>query len=74
MRDLWTNADEAQREYCLNLVQTPRNGDYDGIVLAVAHDEFRAMGADALRGFGRAGHVLYDMKNVLSAQESDLRL
>lgn len=74
VHDPWTNADEARSEYGLNLVETPQDGGYDGIVLAVAHDQFKALGADAMRGYGKADHVLYDLKNVLDTQESDLRL
>ncbi|MCK0171449.1 Vi polysaccharide biosynthesis UDP-N-acetylglucosamine C-6 dehydrogenase TviB [Aliiroseovarius sp. S1123] len=74
VHDPWTNVDEARHEYGLDLVQTPQDGGYDGIVLAVAHDQFKAMGADVMRGFGKADHVLYDLKNVLDTQESDLRL
>lgn len=74
VHDPWTNADEARHEYGLDLVQAPQDGGYDGIVLAVAHDQFKALGANAMRGFGKADHVLYDLKNVLDTQESDLRL
>ena len=74
VHDPWTNADEARHEYGLDLVETPQDGGYDGIVLAVAHDQFKALGANAMRGFGKADHVLYDLKNVLDTQESDLRL
>lgn len=74
VHDPWANADEARHEYELDLVQTPQAGGYDGIVLAVAHDQFKALGADIMRGLGKADHVLYDLKNVLEKQESDLRL
>ena len=40
VHDPWTNADEARHEYGLDLVQTPQDGGYDGIILAVAHDQF----------------------------------
>jgi UDP-N-acetyl-D-galactosamine dehydrogenase len=52
----------------------PTRGYYDGIILAIAHDQFSTMGIITMRGFGKADHVLYDLKNVLDAQESDLRL
>ncbi|KCV06074.1 VI polysaccharide biosynthesis protein TviB, partial [Bordetella holmesii CDC-H719-BH] len=32
------------------------------------------MGAEAIRRLGKPEHVLYDLKYVLSAEESDLRL
>ena len=42
----------------------PKDADYDGIVLAVEHDRFHAMGASGMRRFGRTDHVLYDLKNL----------
>lgn len=53
----------------------PDAGAYDGVVLAVAHRQFKAMDAASLREFGRTyRHVLYDLKNVLPREVSDLRL
>ncbi|MEP1201241.1 Vi polysaccharide biosynthesis UDP-N-acetylglucosamine C-6 dehydrogenase TviB [Tateyamaria sp.] len=74
VHDPWANTVEARHEYGLDLVQAPQNGGYDGIVLAVAHDQFKVMGAEVMRSFGKANCVLYDLKNVLGAPESDLRL
>ncbi|GAA0777693.1 Vi polysaccharide biosynthesis UDP-N-acetylglucosamine C-6 dehydrogenase TviB [Castellaniella ginsengisoli] len=72
--DPWVDAAEAQHEYGLTLVSKPAEGAYDGIILAVAHEQFAAMGAAALRALGKPEHVLYDLKYVLAASESDLRL
>jgi UDP-N-acetyl-D-galactosamine dehydrogenase len=74
IHDPWANPDEARHEYGVNLVESPKDDYYDGIVLAVAHDQFKVMGANEMRGFGKADHVLYDLKNVLGAKGSDLRL
>ena len=72
--DPWSNPDEARHEYGVDLVEAPQDDYYDGIVLAVAHDQFKVMGGNGMRAFGKANHVLYDLKNVLGAHESDLRL
>jgi UDP-N-acetyl-D-glucosamine/UDP-N-acetyl-D-galactosamine dehydrogenase len=72
--DPWVSVDEAQHEYGLTPVQQPEAGAYDAIVLAVAHREFKAMGAEAIRSFGRSAHVLFDLKYILPADASDLRL
>ncbi|MFL9599040.1 Vi polysaccharide biosynthesis UDP-N-acetylglucosamine C-6 dehydrogenase TviB, partial [Aeromonas veronii] len=67
--------DEARHEYGLDLVSEPATGAYSGVLLAVAHDEFAALGADGLRAFGSPnGHVLYDLKAQLPASAVDLRL
>ncbi|MCT8992273.1 Vi polysaccharide biosynthesis UDP-N-acetylglucosamine C-6 dehydrogenase TviB [Chelativorans sp. SCAU2101] len=72
--DPWVSANVAEAEYGIcPLAQLPK-GAYDAIVLAVAHEEFRQMGADAIRALGKPLHVLYDLKCVLAADESDLRL
>jgi len=72
--DPWSNPDEARHEYGVDLVEAPQDDYYDGIVLAVAHDQFKVMEGNGMRAFGKANHVLYDLKNVLGAHESDLRL
>jgi UDP-N-acetyl-D-glucosamine/UDP-N-acetyl-D-galactosamine dehydrogenase len=74
MHDPWVFVAEAKQEYGLALVTTPEPEAYDGVILAVAHDSYREAGAAALRGYGRPGHVFYDLKNVFGREESDLRL
>lgn len=74
VHDPWANADAARAEYGIDLVETPIPGTYDGVVIAVAHDVFRQQGAQALRAFGADCNVLYDLKNLLKINESDLRL
>ena len=72
--DPWVDKDEAQREYNITPIAAPIPGRYDAIILAVAHDEFKALGAAALRQLGREKHILYDIKYILKADEVDGRL
>ncbi|MGN9713951.1 Vi polysaccharide biosynthesis UDP-N-acetylglucosamine C-6 dehydrogenase TviB [Acinetobacter variabilis] len=72
--DPWVDANEAQHEYGINPVKNVEQGQYDAVILAVAHDQFKAMGAEALRALGKPAHILYDLKYVLDQSESDLRL
>ncbi|MGV2950405.1 Vi polysaccharide biosynthesis UDP-N-acetylglucosamine C-6 dehydrogenase TviB [Acinetobacter sp. AGC35] len=72
--DPWVDASEAEHEYGITSVQTLENGQYDAVILAVAHEQFKAMGVEEIRALGKANHVLYDLKYVLSQSESDLRL
>jgi len=72
--DPCVNPEEAQHEYGITPVRQPETGAYDAIVIAVAHDQFKAMGAPALRALGKPLHVLYDLKYALAAADSDLRL
>lgn len=72
--DPWVDAEEAMQEYGIEPISQPDAGAYDGIVLAVAHQEFQDMGAQRIRALGKPEHVLYDLKYVLTAEEADLRL
>ena len=58
----------------LPLVAEPAPGSYDAIVLAVAHDAFRDLGAARIRAFGKPRHVLFDVKHLLAASDVDGRL
>jgi UDP-N-acetyl-D-mannosaminuronate dehydrogenase len=44
------------------------------IIIAVAHHQFKAVGPAAIRALGKPEHVLYDLKYLLPASDSDLRL
>jgi len=72
--DPWVTVDEAQHEYGITPISKPNSGTYDAIVLAVAHHQFKDRGAEVIRALGKPTTILYDLKYVLSTQESDLRL
>jgi len=72
--DPWINAVEAAEEYGIEPIETLEPGTYDAIILAVAHDQFRDMGAEQIRSLGKQGAVLFDIKGALPAAEVDGRL
>ena len=74
LHDPWVDAKEAKHEYGLDLVDTPQQGNYDAIIIAVAHQEFRDYGVSKIRSWGRDNHVLYDLKYLFPQSETDLRL
>ncbi|ENW60278.1 hypothetical protein F914_03721 [Acinetobacter baumannii NIPH 290] len=72
--DPWIDSEETQHEYGITPVKQPTAGQYDAVILAVAHNEFKEMGIEAIRSLGKTSHVLYDLKYVLAQSESDIRL
>jgi UDP-N-acetyl-D-galactosamine dehydrogenase len=72
--DPWIAADDARHEYGLELVERPKPGAYDAIVLAVAHGQFVELGAEAIRGFAKPGAPLFDVKGALAQGQADWRL
>ena len=74
VHDPWVDPEEARREFGIDMVQTPAEGTYDAVVLAVAHAEFSEAGAAALRAHGKPAQVFYDIKSVFRPEDSDLRV
>lgn len=74
VHDPWANPEEAKKEYGLDLISEPRQDHYQAVVLAVAHDEFKDLGAKKIRQFGTNDSVLYDVKQILPKDMVDGRL
>jgi UDP-N-acetyl-D-galactosamine dehydrogenase len=72
--DPWIDADAAYHEYGLRPIRTPKASRYDAIVLAVGHDQFKAMGVRKIRRLAKKVHVLYDVKYLFAHDQTDGRL
>ena len=58
----------------INFVESLEEQYYDAVIVAVAHDAFKAMGAVQIRKVLKPGGVLFDVKSILDITESDLAL
>ncbi|WP_159015926.1 nucleotide sugar dehydrogenase [Cognatiluteimonas profundi] len=75
IHDPWADPAVAAQEYGVQLLsQAPEAGAYDAIVVAVAHDEFRAMGVEGLRRLANGRAVIYDIKGIFPKDAVDARL
>ena len=72
--DPWCSSAEAEHEYNLKLIDEPKQAHYDAVILAVSHDEFKALGAEQIKRLGKEKHVIYDLKYVLPKDQVDMRL
>jgi len=72
--DPWVDKAEAEREYNITPISKLAINTYDGIVLAVAYNDFIDLGIQQIRAFGKNEHVLYDLKYVFTKEETDIRL
>ncbi len=71
VHDPWVSTAMAHEEYGIDLVDEPERGHYDAVILAVAHREFIARGADGIRALGAPGAVLFDVKRALPRASVD---
>ena len=72
--DPWVNKKQVADEYKIQIIDKPLKDKYSAIVIAVAHDEFKKLTEEQIRAYGKNNHVLYDIKYLLKANETDGRL
>ena len=72
--DPWADAAETHHEYGIKPIAKLQPGTYDAAVMAVSHREFRELGIKGVRRLCRKNHVVYDIKHVFTARDSDGRL
>ena len=71
VHDPWVSPAQASHEYGISPVAQPEPGRYDAVILAVAHRQFTALGADGVRALGKPDAVLFDVKRALPRESVD---
>jgi UDP-N-acetyl-D-glucosamine/UDP-N-acetyl-D-galactosamine dehydrogenase len=74
VHDPWVNPQDARKEYAIDLVEEPAQGNYDAVIITVAHGRYRESGEAGLRGYCNPTGILYDVKYLLPADAVDGRL
>ncbi len=72
--DPWADKEQAKSEYGVELVNDLPDFTYDGVVLAVAHDQFKKLSEEQLNALCNKKSVIYDLKYMLPKSASDIRL
>ena len=65
---------DAYSTYNIKLITSPNKDFYDAIIIAVAHNIFRELGLKKIKSFCRKNSIIYDLKYLLPAEDSDIRL
>ncbi len=68
--DPWVNREEAKKEYGISIIETPHK-EYDGIIFAVAHEQFRNMRPEQIQSLRKVNSVIFDVKNMFPANFVD---
>jgi UDP-N-acetyl-D-galactosamine dehydrogenase len=74
--DPWADKEEVKREYNLELINNEelRIENYDAVVLAVAHNEFKQLNSQLSTINSKLNKVVYDIKSILDKENVDGRL
>ena len=72
--DPWANSKEVQDIYGIKPICDLLSNSYDGIIISVAHNQFKKMGSKFISTLGKKSHVIYDLKYLFSKDKFSFRL
>ncbi len=75
--DPWADVEEVDFEYGLNIITNVKiltSNTYSAVVIAVAHDEFKAFGISGISNLLTENGVIYDIKYLLPKNDVNGRL
>ena len=73
IHDPWVEASHVTPDLQHKMKQTPMQGVYDGVIIAVQHQVF-INNQDKIQKYKKADGVIFDIKSVLPASVSDIQL
>ncbi len=72
--DDWADKQEVKDYYGIELIDYLEAHKYDGVIVAVDHKSYKKLGIDYIRSLVKDNHVIYDVKYVFDAKDTDIRL
>ncbi len=64
--DYWADSNEVKHEYGLDLTENPNMDEYEGVILAVAHDKYKYL------NFDNKNQVVFDIKSIIDTADGRL--
>ena len=72
--DPWIDSVTADKNYDLNVISEPKKGEYDAVIIAVAHNIFIEKGIEFIKSLVKSDHVIFDVKYLFPSSQTDMRL
>ena len=72
--DPWVDPEDVMKSFNIKPVSSLNKKSYDGVIIAVAHEEFLKMGINKIKSYCKSSHIIYDLKHIFDKTEVDLRL
>lgn len=64
VHDPWVDPKQVSEHYGLSVIEPLKDGSFDGILVAVAHDQFKTDGLSEIKKYGREGATVMDLKGI----------
>lgn len=71
--DSWVDVNTESDNFNVNFISVI-DQQYDGIIISVAHDEFKELGKEKILSYTNENNVIFDLKAMFDTDMSDLRL
>ena len=72
--DPWVDPKEIKNTFNSYPISLLTKNTYDSVIIAVAHDQFKALKINAISKLCKKNHIIYDLKHLFNKSEVDLRL
>ena len=72
--DPWVNHKNIEKKYGVTPKTKLIKKTYDVVLISVAHDKFKVLGAKYISNLCKKNHILYDLKNLFPKVQDSLRL
>jgi UDP-N-acetyl-D-glucosamine/UDP-N-acetyl-D-galactosamine dehydrogenase len=70
----WCSKQEVMDNCAIELIDSPEEGVYDSIIVAVGHEQFKSMSIENIQKWGKSRHIIYDLKYIFPDSNSTIRL
>ncbi|MDC0940522.1 nucleotide sugar dehydrogenase [Candidatus Pelagibacter sp.] len=74
LKDPFVNKKDIKKIYNIHSNQRKTHKNYDAVLIAVAHNQFKEMGINKVKKLCKKNHVLFDLKNLFNSEQVDLKL
>ena len=72
--DPWVNPKEIKEKFDIYPISKLNKSKYDGIIIAVAHNQFKSLKINLIRKLCKKNHVIYDLKHIFNKDQVNLRM
>ncbi len=74
LHDPWVDPEEIKKKLNVYPISLLSKNTYDAVIIAVAHDQFKALKINEIYKLCKKNHIIYDLKHLFDKSEVDLRL
>ena len=74
LHDPWVDPEEIKKKLDVYPISLLSKNTYDAVIIAVAHDQFKALKINEIYKLCKKNHIIYDLKHLFDKSEVDLRL